>query len=55
MGRQPGGHPAGDELDQRRVGDDKALSGALVPVLLVALPELPEFDSFECRPPWAPQ
>ncbi len=47
VGREPGRHPAGDELDQRRVGDDEALPRALVPVVLVALPELPEFDGFD--------
>ena len=45
--RQPRCHPPGDELDQRRVGDHEPLPGALVTVLLVAPPKVPQFDGFD--------
>jgi hypothetical protein len=35
---QAGGHPARDVLDQRRVGDDELLAGAVGPRRLVAPP-----------------
>ena len=41
VGWEPRRHPAGDELDQRRVRDDEMLARSLVPVLLVPSPELP--------------
>src|SRR5436190_4358555 len=44
---QARGHPAGDELHERRVGDHEPLPRALVPLILVAPPELPKFDSFD--------
>ena len=41
---QAGAGAAGDELDQGRVRDDEALAGAVVPLVLVAAPELPELE-----------
>ena len=48
---QPGAEPAGDELDHRRVGDDQPLAGAVVPVVLVAAPEVAQLDLFYARFP----
>ena len=46
---QAGADAAGDELDQRRVGDDQPLAGALVALVLVAAPELPQLDRLYLR------
>src|SRR3954449_5664215 len=43
---QAGGHPAGDVLDQRRVGDDELLPGPVVGIRLVAAPQVPQLDRF---------
>ena len=52
---QPGGHAAGDVLDQRRVGDHQPLARALVAGGLVAPPQVLELDRFDVgfqrRPP----
>ena len=39
--RKPRGHAAGDELDQRRVGDDEPFARPLIALLLVSPPQLP--------------
>ena len=51
---QPGRHAAGDVLDQRRVGDDEPLARPLVPVRLVAAPEVAELDRLDVRFPCPP-
>src|SRR5918995_1604368 len=45
--RQPGGHAARDELDQRRIRHHQTLAGALVAVRLVATPQLPQLDCLD--------
>ena len=42
-------HPAGDVLDERRVGDHEPLAGALVAGRLVAPPEVLKLDRFYVR------
>ena len=47
VGGQPGGHPAGHVLDERRVRDDEALARPLVAVLLAATPKLLQLYGFD--------
>src|SRR5436190_1640288 len=44
---QAGGHPAGDVLHQRRIGDHELLAGSVRAAPLVATPELSELDRFD--------
>ncbi len=47
--RQTRGHATGDELDQRRVGDDESLARFLVAFELVTTPQLTQLDRFDVR------
>jgi len=47
MRGETGGHPPGDVLDERRVGDDELLTGRLGLLLLVAPPQFFELEGFD--------